>query len=56
MGTGVLKDFQEVHRFIKEEEWIEPDHNMHTKYEQTKQLFDDSYFALREIFARLAEV
>lgn len=56
VGTGVLKDFQEVHRFIKEEEWIEPDHNMHTKYEQTKQLFDDSYFALREIFARLAEV
>ena len=56
VGTGVLKDFQEVHRFIKEDERIEPDYDLHTKYEPAKQLFNDSYFALREIFARLAEV
>jgi xylulokinase len=56
VGTGVLKDFNEVHKFIKVEEEIEPNTQSYKKYEPIKQVFDNSYKALSNIYEELARL
>lgn len=56
VGTGVLKDFNEIHKFIQIEEKIEPNIENNFKYETIKSIFENSYYALLEIYEQLAKL
>ncbi|RRD96092.1 xylulokinase [Clostridiales bacterium COT073_COT-073] len=53
VGVGVLESFEAIDRFIKIESISMPDWENHKKYQNVKQLFDESYLALLEIYERL---
>lgn len=56
VGSGVLKDFSEIHRFIKVEERIEPDLVKNAEYRHLKDIFENSYHALRDVYRQLADI
>lgn len=56
VGSGELKDFNEVHKFIKIKEDIIPDLENHKKYERIKKVFDESYYALLDIYEQLNKI
>lgn len=56
VGSGELKGFNEVHKFIKREESIAPDIENHKSYERVKEVFNSSYYALLDIYRQLAEL
>jgi len=56
VGTGVLKDFNEIHKFIQVEEVIDPNFENYKKYEPIKTVFNNSYDALLSIYEQLAKL
>ncbi|MBS3994654.1 MAG: xylulokinase [Alkaliphilus sp.] len=53
VGSGELKDFNEVHKFIRREENIAPNRENHQGYEKVKEVFNNSYYALLDIYQQL---
>lgn len=56
VGTGVLKDFSEIHKFIKIEEQIQPNMENHKQYDKIKLVFENSYNALTDIYEQLSKI
>lgn len=56
VGSGELKDFNEVHKFISVEEDIVPNMENHRTYEKVKKVFDNSYYALLDIYQELTKL
>lgn len=56
VGTGVLKDFSEIHRFIQIDEEINPNMINHNIYKPIKSVFENSYNALSDIYEQLAKL
>jgi len=54
VGVGLFEDFQVIDRFLQPEENFAPNLENTGKYGKFKQLFDESYFALKDIFKKLA--
>lgn len=54
VGVGLFEDFQVIDRFLQPEESFAPNLENTERYEKFKRLFDESYFALKDIFRRLA--
>ncbi len=53
VGSGELKSFQEVNKFIWVDETISPDMENNRLYEKYKKVFDASYYALLDIYEDL---
>ena len=56
VGSGELKDFTEVHKFIRLEESIIPNMKNHKEYGRVKEVFDNSYYALLDIYEQLTKL
>ena len=56
VGSGELNDFSEVDKFISVSEEIVPDMHNNQKYTNIKQVFDNSYHALLEIYEDLKNI
>lgn len=56
VGTGVLKDFSEINKFVKIEEEIEPNMDRHKEYKEIKRIFENSYNALIDVYEQLAKI
>lgn len=56
VGTGVLKDFSEIHKFIQIEERIQPNMENHKQYDKIKLVFENSYNALTDIYEQLSKI
>jgi xylulokinase len=54
MGVGVFEDWDEIERFVKVEECIEPDEKNHLRYRQLYEVYRSLYPALKEQQHRLA--
>lgn len=55
VGTGVLKDFTAIDRFIKVDDVVEPDMENHRRYGELKTYFDECYTALLKTYDNLAK-
>jgi len=56
VGAGVFKDFNVVDRFIKIESEHEPNENNQQQYLKMMPVFDDCYYALENIYEKLAKI
>ncbi len=53
VGAGIYKDFTAVERFLEINSVQEPDQAAVEKYRQVKAVFDECYFALKDVFPKL---
>ena len=53
VGVGLYKDFHAVERFLEINTIQEPNAKAAETYKQVKELFDECYFALKNIFPKL---
>lgn len=56
VGSGELRNFTEVHKFIRPKENIAPNMRNHKEYEKVKAVFDNSYYALLDIYQQLIKL
>lgn len=56
VGSGELSGFKEVHKFNKIDVIIQPDMEIHKTYEPIKQVFDDCYYALLNVYEQLRNI
>ena len=56
VGTGVFKDFNVVDRFIKIESEHTPNEQNRKQYLKMMPIFDDCYYALENIYEKLAKI
>lgn len=54
VGVGALKDFSEVDRFVHPVGRLVPDEKNHARYESMLKVFDDSYYALLNVYEEIA--
>jgi xylulokinase len=54
VGAGVLKGFEEVCKFIRIDTCVKPNMDSNKQYGAIKQIFDQSYYALLDIYKKLA--
>jgi len=55
VGAGVLPSFDAIDRFIRVDDIIEPDLAAHRAYGPLREVFDESYFALLDVYDKLAK-
>lgn len=55
VGAGVLK-WDDIEKFVQVQETLDPDVDKHAQYEPYKQIFNDSYYALVDIYDKLAQI
>lgn len=53
VGIGALKSFDEAEKFIKIQSKIFPNTETQEKYNESKALFDEAYYALKPLFEKL---
>ena len=53
VGAGIYKDFTAVECFLEINSVQEPDQAAVEKYRQVKAVFDECYFALKDVFPKL---
>lgn len=56
VGSGQLKDFSTVHRFIRPVSSLKPSKKHHQEYERVKAVFDKCYEALLPIYQELSHL
>lgn len=56
VGTGVLKGFEDIHKFIKADVIVEPDMDRNRQYKAIKEIFDESYYALLDVYKKMYEL
>jgi xylulokinase len=56
VGSGYLKDFNEIHKFNQVKEMVEPRYENYRQYEKVKEIFDKSYYALFDIYEQLTSI
>ena len=54
VGAGLFKDFSVVDRFIEVNSVHEPDPTSVEAYKPVRELFDDCYFALLDVYKKMA--
>ena len=55
VGAGVLK-WDDIEKFVQVQETLDPDVDKHAQYEPYKHIFNDSYYALVDIYDKLAQI
>jgi xylulokinase len=55
VGAGLFRDFSAIERFTETDALFVPDEGNARVYNRLKPLFDEAYFALEGLFARLSE-
>jgi xylulokinase len=55
VGVGLFRDFSAIERFTETDALFLPDEGNARVYNRLKPLFDEAYFALEGLFARLSE-
>lgn len=55
VGVGLFKDFNVVDNFLEINSVHTPNQDVVTSYQPVKELFDDCYFALQDVFAKMAK-
>ena len=53
VGAGIYKDFNAIDRFLEIEDVQEPNPAAVESYRQVRELFDDCYFALEKVYAKM---
>lgn len=53
VGVGVLKGFDAIEQFVKIDCIVESNEKNHLKYQELKKVFDESYFALLDVYENL---
>lgn len=56
IGVGVFEDFNAIHKFLKIEDTIVPNMEIHERYEQVMPVFNEAYFALLNVYESLAKL
>ncbi|WP_163536337.1 xylulokinase [Gracilibacillus sp. YIM 98692] len=56
VGVGLFKDFDVINEFIEINSEHTPDPLAVKDYQPMKEIFDDSYFALKEVFAKMSKM
>lgn len=56
VGAGIFKDFTVVNKFIKKDTVINPNLENNKKYNQIKEIFNETYDALINVYDKLAKV
>lgn len=56
IGAGIFKDFSVTERFIQIEKTVQPIPGNVRRYEAWMPVFDEAYYALRELFSRMKNV
>jgi xylulokinase len=56
IGVGALDGFEDIHKFLKieSEEGFDPEN--HGKYREIQQAFDDTYYALEDVFEDIVKL
>ena len=55
VGAGIFKDFTAIDQFIKIDSVHTPDPEAVKKYAPVKELFDECYFALEDVFKKMSK-
>ena len=53
VGSGMLKDFDEVTKFSWITDKLEPDETHRETYEKMLRLIDQTYYAMKDIYSHL---
>lgn len=53
VGCGIYKDFGAIHSFLKFREPVAPDETKEAVYEKRKKVFDDAYYALKDLYLEM---
>ena len=53
VGVGIFEDFNVISKFLRPEEKFTPNAENAAFYETRKPIFDDCYFALKDVFAKM---
>jgi xylulokinase len=56
IGVGMFKDFSAIDKFLKIEEIIKPNMDVHKKYNEILPLFNEAYHALVVFFNKLTTI
>ena len=56
VGVGLFEDFNEIDRFLEIDSIQKPNPDVVKEYDAIKELFDESYYALEKVFAKMAGV
>lgn len=56
VGVGEFKDFDVIDRFVKIESVQKPDENSSSQYDRLKPIFDECYYALVNVYDKLAGI
>lgn len=49
-------EWDDIEKFVQVQETLDPDVDKHAQYEPYKQIFNDSYYALVDIYDKLAQI
>jgi len=55
VGVGLYKDFDAIHQFLEMNHVHTPNPESVTAYQSVKEIFDECYFALKGIFAKMSK-
>jgi xylulokinase len=55
VGIGLYQDFNIIHKFLEINTVLTPNQNAVSSYQPVKELFDDCYYALQEVYAKMAK-
>jgi len=53
VGVGIFEDFHVISKFLRPEEKFAPNAENAAFYASKKPIFDDCYFALKDVFAKM---
>jgi xylulokinase len=56
IGVGALDGFEDIHKFLKIETEEDFDPANHKKYREVQQVFDDTYYALEDVFEDIVKL
>lgn len=55
VGIGLYQDFNIIHKFLEINTVLTPNQRAVASYQPVKELFDDCYYALQEVYTKMAK-